>query len=541
MTLKSSIRSFFFSDSFWERVSDPADIVKIHLDTLEGIEELSFEDQRAIVEEMQARLDRGEIPGDAPAVEQLRSRLFELDTALRTEESLQDLAQVEGLALGDAELSVEMARESLLFEIEVWAEEWHQIIRDKFERTGSPFFAEGGAPHPQIARTRLALEIAALQSLVTSEMHILSMALRLWREGEEPPPSVVQLPLLLKSLRSELRLAMSRASVSLDRQYDIQMRYFGMVNLTNFLNQYVMGMTFALIGAIVANPVTWLSLMTTAGREGLWAKRMKKAQRLQQMAVEVRQPWMYLGYSNVITRLNAVSSKNLLLGKAKTPSLLAPPGPAGTGLRKVEKQMLSELGALPEGYVAGLPASARREIVNFSALSMVMIAALEVEAKAIIEATIPGRLAELEESLRGLSEGEAIPKIDAWIEEQRPALEEALAIRAAAIAEEQLEEIGPTLEHAEELGDIELAAWAQEAILFYNGIQEVSPDYAMMVMLLSRLETLAGSAPTAEAHAWIDGLIVAARAFVDLAARELGVFLPDDYFEIGLPETLELP
>lgn len=150
-------------------------------------------------------------------------------------------------------------------ELEAWATKWRGEAEKRFKREGSIFFAEGGFPLIQSARGYVAWQksclAARIEGLFASVENDGSLALQV-----DPANARTTFETSLQEAIDGVSGLLSAADVSTEGFMSVEFRFFSMVNVTNMVNQIVVGKLFQLIGGVVGGVV---KALTETGR-GSW-------------------------------------------------------------------------------------------------------------------------------------------------------------------------------------------------------------------------------------------------------------------------------
>ena len=269
--------------------------------------------------------------------------------------------------------------------------------------------------------------------------------------------------------------------------------------------------------------------MTKAGRETVTVAKWQRAQELAKKMAEIRHPFAHTGYATKAAREKGQFIHEMLIHGVPVEEPVALP--SVPELNWLEKSYIAKYGKLPAEYVAMQPEELRKLMsVGVAALSSQVGAELKVRARDTLNKAVPGGVDALIKELTplaeagGLKPGVIEAEINRWFEENKEQIEEITLDEAAAIADTLVEDFPiPTVARAEGLDYIEEEMWARRVITFYEGIGEAR-EYTMAVQLFGELQAERGGAKSEEATVWIDGLILAAEAYLLAFAHEQGLY-----------------
>lgn len=534
----------FGLSTWWAGIKTHDEPADIYLAQLESIDQLTPADAFEVIQAIQGKLDRGEIPGDQEAVARLRTRLADLYNEYLAKSAVEEIAiePPAGLVRLTTEIKeledlVDQAEETLYFKVTQWRDRWWAEAIARFGRHGSPFFAEGGQPiiafnQAMVEKTALNLRRFINTQMVEMRVLLKNLEVGIYFSGEKVPPErSKEIQPKIISLYNDYTAAEDAANgkiLAFMNTYDL---FLGMQNFTNLINQYVIGKyVFGLLNWVIGKPLTWLARMTKAGRETVTVAKWQRAQELAAKMAEIRQPFAHKGYVTKAAREKGQFIHEMLIHgvPVEAPAAL----PQVPALNWLEKSYVAKYGKLPAEYIAAQPEELRKLMgIGFAALASQVGAELKVRARDTLDKAVPGGIdAFIKDRLTPLAEaGELKPgaietEINQWFEENKEQIEETTLDEAAAIADTLVEDFPiPTAARAEELDYIEKEMWARRVITFYDGIGEAR-EYTMAVQLFGELQAERGGAKSEEATTWIDGLILAAETYLLAFAHEQGLY-----------------
>ena len=529
-------------NDWWTRIKTHQDPADIYLDQLQSLDQLSPTDALDIINAIQGKLDRGEIPGDPDKIAQLRTELAGLYNKYSAQPPTVAVAPPkEALDTAPVEDMLKKAVEALDYKVKQWKDRWWQEALKRFGRHGSPFFAEGGQPILAINQARVALKASGLYDFIEGYRGtILGMLFNIKRGV--PGVTLEDAKKKISEMYTEYTKRESKASqeiLAFMKTYDL---FLGMQNFTNLVNQYVVGkFIFGTLDKLIVNPIRWLARMTKVGGQPEVLEQLKKAEYLRNLMIEKRHPWAAQAYNEAMKKWEAQRMTTTMIHGPALHEL--PSAPAPPALTTEELQYLAKFKQLPSWYVEGLPDDVKK-LLAVGGMTLIGQVGAELKAHAadIINEAIPGGIEGfIDNTLKPYVEqgGRDIDgQIDKWLKEHGPELEEKAEEEAAKIADKEIEAHPiPTVENAAQLEAARREAWARRVITYYNEISQAR-EFGSMVQLLGLLEAEASGAQTPEDRAWIDGLIAAAEQYVKEIGHqqgrypELGVRRSESAFQI---------
>lgn len=534
--------------TWWSSVAAPGEVAQTYLDDLDQLKELPAEDARQIIRELQAKLDRGAVPGDQSTIARLQSKLAQLYNEMLAQPLELDVAQPQELLPSEltpeqAESLVKKAESSLNYRMNQWRDDWIAKVTARFQREGSPFFAQGGFPQPTVARIRVEASASGLLTFIMLQTQELYRLIDNVRSRGADAVELDTIPQQISRIYDDYEAKQNKATATLTAFMDTYETYFSMQNVTNLINQYVIGkFVFGFIGKVLDKPITWLAKMTKTGR--LTTEEIARAKKLAEVMTRMRHPFAWESYTKKADQLIAKTWGEVLQNGLPTP----PPAPAytqlslfddvaqgGMALLPEERIFIARRGALPEDYVNAI----RKTFggLGVTAIANEVSARLQGQVPQIIEQAVPGGMEQIAAAAQKAAEQGEAPEaaVDQWLESHRSELEDAVANAAAAAADELVEEHPiPTATNAAELQMMEREMWIDRVLSYYAGIGSAR-DYASLQHLFALLQGERGAAESNVDAQWIDGLIAAADHYMKIYAQEVGaVVRPEDEFSTPL-------
>lgn len=496
--------------NIWAKLRTPGSAVDPILAQIASAEDLPREEALALLYELERKLNAGDLPGTAEEQSGLRAIITEgINTLLLEEVSEPAEVPTDVIAQFDSlDDALAMAKQTLTYEAIAWGEEWYAKVFDRFARVGSVFFARGGQPIVLNNQINVRLNQQTLVSYVDTMVDRIELDIINARRCGDIY-GIDEIKTAITTLYEDFKSRKTVLTEKLRGFMDVYELLLGMQNVTNVINQYVVGHIFLFLGKMV-KPIAWLASKTRLGPQARLQNDIKYTERLRERLMEK----LAHGYTPQIQ--HAIDAYNNTLR-----DLYAQTWAGRLAGQLTTEEIIAHVGQIPSYPEAGTLYKNLPAVMGI--LAQQVSTYLESNAEETINRAVPGGVAALTKDIQNRrAQGEEVDleaAVNKWLTAHQAALVEAFNGAAADKLEELVISVPSVAAGGAEIMTVIVNAWHNEVQNYYEGIMRTS-DYGIAVGLYGKLHAMLEDPVPNDEKMWAQGLETSARVYLMGLARE---------------------